>query len=130
MEPRAVELFKGDSAAHLKITSPAIREAFNKVMGSVHGMILSAISSLGAEPMPVTMLTQSYRKWAFGSQEHKNIAAQLCRDVQYEYKSRHKIDLRIEGMEWRGVVPHVVLSGKDSHAGSAAPLLDRAQLTC
>ncbi|KAG7527936.1 hypothetical protein FFLO_06504 [Filobasidium floriforme] len=91
MEPRAVELFEGDSASHLKITSPAIREAFNKVMG----------------------------KWAFGSQEHKNIAAQLCRDVQYEYKSRHKIDLRIEGMEWRGVVPHVVLSGSNPDKNKA-----------
>lgn len=57
MEAWAIELFEG-SLAHLKFTLPAIREVFKKVIGI----------------------------YSSGSQEHKDIAAQLCLDVQYEYK--------------------------------------------
>jgi hypothetical protein len=52
MEAWAIELFEGD-LAHLKVTLPAIREVFKKVIG----------------------------RYSFGSQEHKDIAAQLCLDV-------------------------------------------------
>jgi hypothetical protein len=65
---------------HLKVSLPAIREAFNKQQGDEKILV-----------------------WVSRARGHYGSAVLF--DVQYKFKSKNHMSLQLEGMEWQGVTP-------------------------